>query len=135
MVDEVESPRRQVAVTMAEAARTWLESLNAEQRETAVGHLPSDDETDGERRRWFYTPTDHGGLAHPPEEPPERARRDEDGDDLQQEHAQRVPKVLGQDLRRRPARVRPRHVTGPPRSNSTNSSSFSSNNWLYWDSS
>jgi hypothetical protein len=63
MVDEVESPRRQVAATMAEAARAWLESLSAEQREVAVGHLPSDGETDGERRRWFYTPTDHGGLT------------------------------------------------------------------------
>src|SRR3954451_2274863 len=67
MVDQVEkpveSPRRQVAATMAEAAHAWLELLNAEQREIAVGYPPSDKETDGERRRWFYTPTDHGGLT------------------------------------------------------------------------
>ena len=67
MVDEVEkpveSPRRQVAATMAEAAQAWLELLTEEQREIAVGHMPSDDESDDERRRWFYTPTDHGGLT------------------------------------------------------------------------
>src|SRR4051812_41456230 len=67
MVDEVDnpvaSPRRQAAATMAEAAQAWLELLNGEQREIAVGHVPSDEETDGERRRWFYTPTDHGGLT------------------------------------------------------------------------
>ncbi len=63
MVDEVESPRRRVAAAMAEAARAWLELLNAEQREFAIGHVPSDGAADGERRRWFYTPTDHGGLT------------------------------------------------------------------------
>jgi hypothetical protein len=63
MVDEVESPRRQVAAAMAEAAQAWLELLDAGQRAIAVGHLPSGDETDAERRRWFYTPTDHGGLT------------------------------------------------------------------------
>ena len=67
MVDEVEkqveSPGRQVAATMAEAANAWLGLLNEQQREIGVGHPPSDDVTDGERRRWFYTPTDHGGLT------------------------------------------------------------------------
>ena len=29
----------------------------------ATGAGPSDDATDAERRRWFYTPTDHGGLT------------------------------------------------------------------------
>ena len=53
----------QVAATMADAARVWLEMLTADQREIAVGHLPSDAKTDSERRRWFYTPTDHGGLT------------------------------------------------------------------------
>jgi len=61
MVDE--SARREVAATMAEAATAWLELLNAEQRATAVGNVPSDAETDAERRRWFYTPTDHGGVT------------------------------------------------------------------------
>src|SRR4051794_22914873 len=58
-----DAPRRQVAATMADAARSWLELLTEEQRAIAVGHPPSDAATDGERRRWFYTPTDHGGLT------------------------------------------------------------------------
>jgi hypothetical protein len=63
MVDRVESPRRQVAASMAEAAQAWVEQLDAQQRAIAVGRVPSGEETDGERRRWFYTPTDHGGLT------------------------------------------------------------------------
>ncbi|MBM2614233.1 DUF3500 domain-containing protein [Actinoplanes sp. LDG1-06] len=53
----------QVAAAMAEAARAWVGLLTAEQRETAVGAVPSGDASDSERRRWFYTPTDHGGLT------------------------------------------------------------------------
>ena len=41
----------------------WLDSLDAEQRQIAAGNVPADDESDVERRRWFYTPTDHGGLT------------------------------------------------------------------------
>lgn len=48
---------------MAEAALAWLGSLDDEQRRTAIGAVPADDATDEERRRWFYTPTDHGGLT------------------------------------------------------------------------
>lgn len=62
VVDDV-SPARAAAARMAEAARTWLDSLNAEQREVAAGAVPADDASDAERRRWFYTPTDHGGLT------------------------------------------------------------------------
>src|SRR5512138_1826336 len=58
-----DASRRQVAATMAEAARSWLAMLTGEQRAIAVGHPPADAATDGERRRWFYTPTDHGGLT------------------------------------------------------------------------
>ncbi|MCF6737132.1 DUF3500 domain-containing protein [Blastococcus sp. KM273129] len=29
----------------------------------ASGAVPADDASDAERRRWFYTPTDHGGLT------------------------------------------------------------------------
>ncbi len=50
-----------VAAAMAEAARAWLGTLSAEQRPVAVGQPPVG--ADGERRRWFYTPTDHGGLT------------------------------------------------------------------------
>jgi hypothetical protein len=62
VVDDV-SPARAVAARMAEAAHGWLGSLDAAQRAAAVGSVPADDATDAERRRWFYTPTDHGGLT------------------------------------------------------------------------
>ena len=48
---------------MADAARDWLGSLDPEQRTIGTGAAPGDDETDAERRRWFCTPTDHGGLT------------------------------------------------------------------------
>src|ERR671912_2220994 len=54
---------REVAGRMAEAARTWLDSLDADQRTIGQGVVPANDRTDNERRRWFYTPTDHGGLT------------------------------------------------------------------------
>ena len=44
---------------MAAAATAVLASLEADQLELAGAPFPSDDE----RRRWFYTPTDHGGVA------------------------------------------------------------------------
>src|SRR6476659_6788358 len=54
----------QTALEMAEAAAAWLGSLNDEQRATAHGVVPAHDgNADAERRRWFYTPTDHGGLT------------------------------------------------------------------------
>ena len=57
-------PRHQTAFEMAEAASAWLDSLTAEQRAAAHGATPAfDDPLDAERRRWFYTPTDHGGLT------------------------------------------------------------------------
>ncbi|RZT85902.1 uncharacterized protein DUF3500 [Pseudonocardia sediminis] len=67
----------EIATGMAEAARAWLESLDAEQRSTATGHAPVADDPDGEgpdaeRRRWFYTPTDHGGLTFHEQRPPQQ---------------------------------------------------------------
>ena len=57
-------PRHQTALEMAEAASAWLGALAAEQRAVAHGPVPAyDDPLDAERRRWFYTPTDHGGLT------------------------------------------------------------------------
>lgn len=44
---------------MADAARRWLDSLEPGQRAHASRPWPSDEE----RHRWFYTPTNHGGLA------------------------------------------------------------------------
>ncbi|NMI01619.1 DUF3500 domain-containing protein [Pseudonocardia sp. K10HN5] len=48
---------------MAAAAGAWLESLDAEQAAAARRGTPgADAEADAERLRWYYTPTDHGGL-------------------------------------------------------------------------
>src|SRR3954447_4250759 len=55
-------PARDVARGMAEAATAWLDGLEARQRRVPVGAVPADGWSDAERRRWFYTPTDHGGL-------------------------------------------------------------------------
>jgi hypothetical protein len=48
-----------VARRMAGAAVAFLGTLDAEQRPVASWPFPADDE----RRRWFYTPTDHGGIV------------------------------------------------------------------------
>ncbi|MEO3798482.1 DUF3500 domain-containing protein [Nonomuraea sp. B1E8] len=53
---------REVANRMAEAALAWLDSLDADQRRMAVAPPPGAGAED-ERTRWFYTPTDHGGLT------------------------------------------------------------------------
>ncbi len=49
---------RAVADRMAGAAADLLDALDDEQRPIAAWPFPADDE----RRRWFYTPVDHGGL-------------------------------------------------------------------------
>src|SRR3954466_13349584 len=55
---------RVVAERMAAAALAWLDTLTNEQRAVAVGVGPdAGADRDAERRRWFYTPTDHGGLT------------------------------------------------------------------------
>ncbi len=51
--------RRELAATMAPAAANFLDSLDAKQRGLVAWPFPSNEE----RERWFYTPTDHGGLA------------------------------------------------------------------------
>ncbi len=56
-------PRAAVADAMALAAEAWLDALRPEQR--AAAHWPapgSDADAEAERLRWYYTPTDHGGL-------------------------------------------------------------------------
>jgi hypothetical protein len=44
---------------MSEEAERLIQSLDDGQRKLALWPFPADDE----RRRWFYTPTDHGGLT------------------------------------------------------------------------
>lgn len=51
-------PDKIVAQRMVEAAAGWLASLDDEQRAVAVVPWPAE----AERHRWYYTPTDHGGL-------------------------------------------------------------------------
>src|SRR5512132_4709995 len=63
MVSDDVPARREVAARMTEAAHAWLETLDADQRGIGRGAVPSDEREDNERRRWFYTPTDHGGLT------------------------------------------------------------------------
>jgi Protein of unknown function (DUF3500) len=59
-----EGAAREVAARMAAAAAAWLDALDPAQRAMAAGGTPSPDTgSDAERRRWFYTPTDHGGLT------------------------------------------------------------------------
>jgi hypothetical protein len=50
--------RRALADRMAAAACALLAALDPEQAALAAWPFPADDE----RRRWYYTPTDHGGL-------------------------------------------------------------------------
>jgi hypothetical protein len=54
---------RQTATEMAEAAQAWLDRLDNVQRPTAQWPGPADNASEADRRRWFYTPTDHGGLT------------------------------------------------------------------------
>jgi hypothetical protein len=59
-----EAAAKETAASMATAAAAWLDALDPAQRAVATGAVPSADaESDAERRRWFYTPTDHGGLT------------------------------------------------------------------------
>ena len=47
-----------VATQMTDAASRLVDTFDAKQRAIACRSFPDDDE----RRLWFYTPTDHGGL-------------------------------------------------------------------------
>jgi hypothetical protein len=50
--------RTRAAARMADAAQNFLDNLDDEQLAAAHWPFPVDDE----RLRWYYTPTDHGGL-------------------------------------------------------------------------
>ena len=59
-MDETTTPGRvRVAAKMAEEAERLIASLDDAQRKSALWPFPGDEE----RRLWFYTPTDHGGLT------------------------------------------------------------------------
>jgi len=59
----VSADRAAVAAAMAGAAAAWLRSLTPEQVAVARFGSPLTPEAETERLKWFYTPTDHGGLA------------------------------------------------------------------------
>jgi hypothetical protein len=66
---------REVAARMATAAAAWLGTLDPAQRALATGSAPSADaEADADRRHWFYTPTDHGGLTLGDQRPAQQRR-------------------------------------------------------------
>jgi Protein of unknown function (DUF3500) len=63
-VTDRDAAAREAASRMAAAAAAWLDALDPAQRAVAAGAAPGADAgSDAERRRWFYTPTDHGGLT------------------------------------------------------------------------
>jgi hypothetical protein len=72
IVSDDVAARRETAALMAEAALAWLDTLDADQRTIGRGAVPADDREDNERRRWFYTPTDHGGLTIHQQRPPQQ---------------------------------------------------------------
>jgi hypothetical protein len=48
---------------MTTAAQEWIASLRDDQPQVGHWNTPSSDMHAADRTRWFYTPTDHGGLA------------------------------------------------------------------------
>lgn len=63
LVPEAAGSRTEIAARMSAAASTWLDSLSNDERAVGWWSAPGDDAADAERVRWFYTPTDHGGLT------------------------------------------------------------------------
>jgi hypothetical protein len=67
-MDETSTPARvRIATQMAGEAEHLIESLDDAQRKLALWPFPGDEE----RRLWFYTPTDHGGLTLAAMTPPQ----------------------------------------------------------------
>jgi hypothetical protein len=58
-----ESGGEPVAAAMATVAAAWLGTLSQEQMLLARFGSPLETEAEAERLRWYYTPTNHGGLA------------------------------------------------------------------------
>lgn len=63
----------EVAANTAAAASEWLASLRPEQG-TVASHPGPDAGGEPERQRWFYTPTDHGGLTLSSQSPGQQRR-------------------------------------------------------------
>lgn len=61
-----------IARPMADRARAWLNTLSDSQIAMALYPAPSQQDADHERRRFFYVPTDHGGLTLEQQDPHQR---------------------------------------------------------------
>ncbi len=59
---DAETAERVAAEAMSTAATAWLSSLDPDQAAQAHWGTPGDGAAETERLRWYYTPTDHGGL-------------------------------------------------------------------------
>jgi uncharacterized protein DUF3500 len=59
---DAETAERVAAEAMSTAATAWLSSLGPDQAAQAHWGAPGDGAAETERLRWYYTPTDHGGL-------------------------------------------------------------------------
>jgi uncharacterized protein DUF3500 len=59
---DAETAERVAAEAMSTAATAWLSSLDPDQAAQAHWGAPGDGAAETERLRWYYTPTDHGGL-------------------------------------------------------------------------
>jgi hypothetical protein len=57
-MDSTSNSPDQIATAMIDVAQDLVAALSSDQRDSALWPFPSDEE----RRQWFYTPTDHGGL-------------------------------------------------------------------------
>lgn len=64
---------RAVAAAMAAAAADWMSGLDPDQRRAGLWGAPGGI-AERERRRWFYTPTDHGGLPLSEQSPVQQRR-------------------------------------------------------------
>jgi hypothetical protein len=62
LVPEAGRSRAEIAERMSAAAQAWIDALTADQRAVGRWAGPGDGAAEEERVRWFYTPTDHGGL-------------------------------------------------------------------------
>jgi hypothetical protein len=62
LVPEIGRSRAEIAERMSAAAQAWIDALTEDQRAVGWWAGPSDGAAEEERARWFYTPTDHGGL-------------------------------------------------------------------------
>lgn len=62
LVSDVDGSRAEIAERMRAAVTAWVDSLSEDQRAAGWWSTPAHDAPEEERVRWFYTPTDHGGL-------------------------------------------------------------------------